>query len=157
MPIFNYRETLHYFGDKLRATPPEEDVVAGEVELYIDQLRVLIAKGSIEGELSFTMTLGLLLHPIPEPRLKELATCNFLGINTGGCTLAFDEGGMGVELSANISPGTPPQESWEYLHRLLHVATEWNKTLTLWEEFVPLTVHQKEKDVPPAHRLFPKA
>ena len=67
-----------------------------------------------------------------------LATSNFLGVNTGGCTLALDEAGVSLSLHAYTTSGASPQENWEWLHRLLSVAREWNKELIRWEEFVPL-------------------
>lgn len=144
MPTYSFRETLEYFSDKLEARPPEEDLEAGEVELVVDLLRVVISKGAVEGSLNMATTLGLMLQPIRESRLKELATSNFLGINTGGCTLSLDETGAALQLRVNITPASSPQENWEWLHRLLHVATEWNKNLLLWEEFVPLTSEKME-------------
>ncbi|MCC5831482.1 MAG: type III secretion system chaperone [Chlamydiales bacterium] len=143
MPTYSFRETLDYFADMVKARPAEEDLEAGEVELVVDRLRVLISKGSIEGGLDMVITLGLILQPIRESRLKELATSNFLGINTGGCTLAFDEAGVALQLRVNITPASSPQENWEWLHRLLHVATEWEKNLLLWEEYVSL-ISEKE-------------
>lgn len=143
MPTYSFRETLDYFSAKLKARPPEEDLEAGEVELVIDRLRVLISKGAVEGSLNMSIILGLMLQPIRESRLKELATSNFLGINTGGCSLAFDESGVALQLRVNITPATSPQENWEWLHRLLHVATEWDKNLLLWEEYVSLISEKK--------------
>jgi len=144
MPTYSFRETLEFFSEKLKAKPPEEDLEAGEVELVIDELRMIISKGTTEGSLNMVITLGLMLQPIREARLKELASSNFLGINTGGCTFAFDEAGVSLELRVNLTAASSPQESWEWLHRLLHVATEWNKNLVLWEEFVPLSSVKKE-------------
>jgi hypothetical protein len=138
MPTYSFRETLEYFSDKLESSPPEEDLEQGEVELVIDQYRIQIFKGAIEGSLTMEITLGLILQPIREGRLRELATSNFLGINTGGCTIAFDESEVALLLRVNLTPASSPQENWEWLHRLLHVAVEWNKNLLLWEEFVPL-------------------
>lgn len=146
MPTYSFRETLDYFSEKLKTKPPEEDLEAEEVELVIDQHHLIVSKGSVEGSLKIETTLGLMLHPVREARLKELATSNFLGINTGGCTLAFDEAGVALHLLANITTSTSPQESWEWLHRLVHVAIEWNKTLATWEEFVPLSALNKEEN-----------
>ena len=143
MPRYSFKETLQFFSEKLNATPPEEDLEMGEVELIVDQFHVIISKGTQEGSLRMEITLGLMLHPIHEEHLKELVTSNFLGINTGGCTLAFDEEAVALILMKHLTAGTPPQESWEWLHRLLHVAQEWRHTLEKLEEFVPLSTVNK--------------
>lgn len=145
MPIYSFDEIIGYFSEKLQTTPPQEDLDAGEVEIVVDQNHILISKGAFEGGLSFSLTLGLMLQPIREARLKELATANFLGIDTGGCTLAFDEAGVALTLFAHLTPPISPQECWEWLHRLLHVGTAWNKNLIEWEEFVPLQSLRREK------------
>lgn len=138
MAQFTFQETLNYFSEKIGAYPPEEDREAREVELVVDQIHVIISEGAVEGSLKMETTLGLMVQPVRESRLQELATSNFLGVNTGGCTLAFDEEGVTLKLLTNLTTASSPQENWEWLHRLLHVAAEWNKTLSIWEEFVPL-------------------
>lgn len=145
MPIYSFDEIISSFSDKLKATPPQEDLEAGEVEIVVDQTPIFLSKGAFEGGFNFSLTLGLILQPIREARLKELATANFLGIDTGGCTLALDDAGVTLMLTARLTPPLSPQECWEWLHRLLHVATEWNKNLSEWEEFVPLQSIRKEK------------
>lgn len=145
MPNYSFKETLQFFSEKLHASPPEEDLEKEEVELVIDTFHVILTKGKVEGCFSMQTVLGLLLQPIREDRLKELATSNFLGINTGGCKLSFDETGVSISLHGLTTCGCSPQENWEWLHRLLSVAREWNKVLALWDEFVPLTTSQKGK------------
>jgi hypothetical protein len=145
MANYSFQETLRFFSEKLHASPPEEDLARGEVELVIDTLHVVLSQGKLEGSLHMQMVLGLLLQPIREERLKELATSNFLGINTGGCKLAFDETGVSLSLHAYTTCGSSPQENWEWLHRLLCVGREWNKVLALWEEFVPLSASPTEE------------
>jgi hypothetical protein len=144
MANYTFKETLRFFSDKLHASPPEEDLEGGEVELVIDTLTILLTKGKLEGSLHMQSTLGLFVQPLGEKRLKELATSNFLGVNTGGCKLAFDPSGVILSLHADVTCGTPPQESWEWLHRLLCVAREWNKVLATWDEFIPMTPSSKE-------------
>lgn len=144
MANYSFKETLRYFTVKLNAFPPEVDLEREEVELVIDTIHVIISKGKIEGCLQMQTVLGLLLQPIRDERLKELAISNFLGINTGGCKLAFDEMGVSLSLYGYTTCGASPQENWEWLHRLLSVAREWNKVLMLWDEFVPLGTAEKE-------------
>ncbi len=136
MQNYSFSETISYFGERLNVIPPKEDIELGTVELVIDELHAFISKGELEGSLKMEIALGLMLHPLRESRLKELATSNFLGINTGGCTFAFDEAGASLLLRANTSPAASPHECWEWLHRLVHVAREWNHSLEMWEEFV---------------------
>jgi hypothetical protein len=138
MANYTFKETLRFFSDKLHTSPTEEDLERGEVELVIDTLHVLLTKGKLEGSLHMQSTLGLFVQPLEEKRLKELATSNFLGVNTGGCKLAFDPSGVLLSLHADVTCGTSPQESWEWLHRLLCVAREWNGVLATWDEFIPL-------------------
>ena len=156
MPNYSFKETLSYFGDKLGSSPPQEDVEKGEAELVIDALHVVLSQGKLEGSLQLHIVLGLLLHPHKEERLKELAISNFLGINTGGCKISFDETGVSLALHAHTTCGASPQENWEWLHRLLSVAREWNKVLALWEEFVPLSTPsaQEKKDAEKSRRGF---
>ncbi len=144
MVQYSFWETLRYFSENLKAAPPEEDVEAGAVELVVDQLHIHISKGVMDGSLNMMIPLGLILQPMRESRLKELATGNYLGVNTGGCTLAFDESETTLQLNVNTTPTTSPQENWEWLHRLLHVATQWNKKLDSWEEFIPLASKRRE-------------
>jgi hypothetical protein len=148
MAYYTFKEILSYFSEKLNSFPPKEDIEKGEAELIVDTLHVLLSKGKLEGSLHFSIVLGLLLYPIAEARLKELAISNFLGMNTGGCTLSFDETGISLLLHAHTTCGTSPQENWEWLHRLLSIAREWIKLLALWEEFVPLStqISEEKKD-----------
>ena len=154
MANYSFKETLAYFCDKLQTQPPEEDLKNEAVELLLDELRIVITKGALEGCLNMQIMLGLMLQPIREQKLKELATSNFLGINTGGCTLAFDEPGVSLSLLCHTSSGTTPQENWEWLHRVVAVAREWNKVLALWDEFVPLHVPKEEKSYEPANKAI---
>lgn len=146
MANFSFEETLKFFSEKLHATPSAPDLEKKEVELVIDTLHVVIAQGKLAGSLHMSIVLGLLVQPIKEARLKDLATSNFLGINTGGCTLAFDEMGVSLCLHGATTGGASPQENWEWLHRLVSVAREWNKVLTLWDEFVPMSTTDERND-----------
>jgi hypothetical protein len=149
MALYSFKETMDFFSEKLQASPPEEDLERGEVELVIDNLNILLSKGKIEGCMQMQLVLGLMLQPIRDERLKDLATSNFLGINTGGCKLSLDEAGIALSIHAYTTCGCTPQENWEWLHRLICVALEWNKVLALWDEFVPLITTQSTqgKDV----------
>jgi hypothetical protein len=138
MANYSYPETLQFFSEKLNANPFEKDVEQGEVELAIDELRIVLSKGSIEGCMRMRIVLGLMLKPIQENRLKDLTTSNFMGANTGGCALSLDSAGVALSLNCHTTCGTSPQENWEWLHRLICVARDWNKTLRLWDDFVSL-------------------
>lgn len=146
MANFSFEDTVKFFSEKLHATPPKLDLEKQEVELVIDTLHVVIAQGKLVGSVHMSTVLGLLVQPIKEERLKDLATSNFLGINTGGCALAFDEMGVSLCLHGTTTSGASPQENWEWLHRLVSVAREWNKVLALWEEFVPMSTTDEKND-----------
>ncbi|MCH9626636.1 MAG: hypothetical protein S4CHLAM2_02620 [Chlamydiales bacterium] len=157
MPAYSFRETLGFFSDKLDSRPPEKDIDAGEAELLVDQMRVGLSKDSLENSLKMEMVLGFLMQPIREERFKQLATSNFLGINTAGCTLTLGKSGDILKLHVYINSTSTPQESWEWLHRLLHVAVEWKRHLIEWEEFVPLSTTTKEKTDEQQSSTFPRA
>lgn len=152
MANYSFKETLEFFSEKLNTRPPEADLEKGAVELAIDELHVVLSQGSLEGCMQMRVVLGLMLQPVHEQRLKELLSSNFLGINTGGCALAFDTAGVSLSLHCYTSCGTSPQENWEWLHRILCVAREWNKVLSLWDEFVPLSTPSEEKNYEPTHK-----
>ncbi len=157
MPAYSFRETLDFFSDKLDSKPPEEDIEAGEAELFVDQMRVGLSKSSLEGSLKLEMVLGFIVQPIREERLKQLATSNFLGINTAGCTLTLGGSGEVLKLHAYLTSASTPQENWEWLHRLLHVAVEWKRHLIEWDEFIPLNAIIKEKADEQQSSPFPRA
>lgn len=136
MPSSSFQETLDFFSSRLEISPSHEDIESGEVELILDGLSLLISKGVLEGSLQIQVFLGFIVHQLREERLKELATSNFLGINTGGCTLAFDPSGATCFLRVNLTAGASPRESWEFLHRIASVAREWQKVLSQWDEFI---------------------
>ncbi len=146
MATYTFSETIDFFSEKLKAEAPEEDITHKKVELVIDEFHLLVMQGRWEGSLHLKMVLGLMLQPLREQRLKELACSNFLGVNTGGCHLAFDAAGVTLSLHCHTTAGTSPQENWEWLHRIVSVAREWNKVLALWDEFVSLTTPKKERE-----------
>ena len=146
MANYSFKEIVDFFSEKLQTRPPQEDLEKEKVELVIDELHIVLSKGGLEGCLHLQIVLGLMLQPISEQRLKELVTSNFLGINTGGCALALDAAGVSLSLHCHTTCGTSPQENWEWLHRTVCVAREWNKVLNLWDEFVPLSTPNEEKN-----------
>ena len=155
MPNYSFKETLAFFSEKLLTSPPEEDLEKGVVELVLDGLHIVLSQGALEGCLQMRTVLGFMLKPIRENRLKELAASNFLGINTGGCTLALDPVGVSLSLLCHTTCGTIPQENWEWLHRIVCVAREWNKVLGLWDEFVPLGASNQEQKYEPTPTTGP--
>lgn len=136
MPNYSFNETLSFFSRKLNLPRFEED--AKKATLVLDTVQVDLSTTKSYGGLQLSVTLGLILHPISEVRLKELMSNHFLGVNTGGCALCLDEAGVTVHLKMATSPFTNPQENWEWLHRLVSIGYEWVKILSLWDEFVPL-------------------
>lgn len=138
MPNYTFQETINYFSSKLGSAPPSEDIEAKTVELSIDNVPIVISQGALKGSLNMEIALGLLLQHPQEEELKDLASSNFLGMNTGGCTLAHDPDNGMLFLRSNLSSGTPPQETWEWLHRMLHIAHVWVNRLLSWNEFIRL-------------------
>lgn len=138
MAIYSFKDTTTYFLDLLKVKLPEEIITPDEpLEMEIDQFHVVLiplSKGGIRMQLNF----GLLLHPVRLEKLQMLCKSNFLGVDTGGCTLALDPAGVSLLLKLTTTPYTSPQENWEFLHRLLTVAKAWQKNLLEWEEFIPL-------------------
>lgn len=136
MTVYSFEDTLNYFSNKIGGSPPEEDLEEGKVELSLDPYNVLIEKGNFVGSLAMKITLGVFIKELEERKMKELATANFLGTNTGGCTLALDEEKTAITLKCQATAATTPEENWQLLHRLLAVANEWSKILRGWEEFI---------------------
>ncbi len=145
MTTFSFQETLNYFCEHLDAELPKGDHEKEGVELEINSQNVVMLPTTPQGGASLEILLGLVLRPIPENRLKELMTSNFLGVNTGGCKLSLDEDGVCICLKIETSPSTPPQENWEWLHRLLSIAQSWVKILSSWKEFIPLHTPPEER------------
>lgn len=138
MTLFTFQETLSWFGKKIGIKVPEEAIEKGEVDLILDQVHLTLSKGKEEGSLNMRIVLGLLLQPISENHLQELMTEQFLGVNTGGCSLSLDEQGTSLSLNKSLSIGTEPAEAWEWLHRMLGISFSWYDKLKNWDEFVPL-------------------
>lgn len=149
MTSYCFKEIIHFFGSKMGSKPPKEDIEAGEVEIQIDEMFILAKE--VKGGFCLQNNLGLFLSPLSKERLKELCTSNFLGMNTGGCTFTLDEKGHALFLRIGFTKTTPPQECWEWLHRLIYISQEWNKVLRGWPEFIPLISLQKEEkhELPP--------
>ena len=139
MTFSSYQDTVSYFAQLLESPLPAPHLTEGQnIEIQIDNQKLELSPASQRGGINMQICLGLMLQPIPLDRLKELMSSN-LGINTGGCTICLDEKAVGLYLKTTTTPGTSAQENWEWMHRLLHVAKEWNKILALWQEFVSLS------------------
>lgn len=133
-----FKELLTEFASRLKTTPPsQEDINTGEVELNVEGSRILFTPNNLGG-LVMTLPLGLFLHPVKEEHLSLLLQSNFLGVDTGGCTLALDASGVLLLLKIMTTKTTSLQENWEWLHRLFNVASAWAKALRDWDEFVVL-------------------
>lgn len=145
MPNYSFKETINYFGEKLKLPPPEEDIEERFVELMLDENHIQFLPGKYPGSLHIRLEIGMFIGPILKEHLLELNTSNFMGINTGGCRLELDEAGSVISLSAITTPATTPQENWEWLHRVISIAQQWTDYLTKWEEFTPLAKFTTEK------------
>lgn len=141
MAKFTYQETLAYFFKHLNLNFSFPVDFAEEINIDIDDYKISF---SPKDGFQMTLCLGFLLHPVRLERLLQLTTSNFLGVNTGGCTLFIDESGTSISLKITTTITTPPHENWDFLHRLLCVGKEWVKSLNKWEEFVPLVQHLPE-------------
>jgi hypothetical protein len=145
MVSYTFKETLDFFSHKLQSVPPTQDLEKKEVAVVIDHVHAVIAQGKREGSLHMKIMVGLFLERPSEEKLLQLATSNFLGINTGGCSLSIQPKRGELTLHCHTTSGTSPQENWEWFHRLLAVAREWNRMLLPWEEFIPLNIPMQEK------------
>ncbi len=158
MTNYSFKEIVNYFGEKLKSEAAEEDIEEGLIELMLDDNHVLLRPGKQFGSFNISLELGMLTGPIPESHLKELTSSNFMGVNTGGCSLFFDEAGSIISLATTTTPGTSPQENWEWLHRIYSIAQQWTNYMSKWEEFTPLATFPMEKNDgkfhPPGHRIF---
>ena len=136
MPNYSFKETIDFFGEKLHAVAPVKDVESGAVELILDGVSTLLSKGVLEGSMKMEIGLGFLGKSMEEEQLNELVISNFLGVRTGGCTVAFDDKDGVLYLLMHITPGTTPQESFESLNRIFSVAYKWSQMLRKWEGFI---------------------
>lgn len=150
MAHYTFKEMIHYFAEKLKSEPSEEAFDDESIELQLDENRVILSQASKPGSFKITLELGFFTGPIEAANLKELTSSNFMGVNTGGCSLYFDEAGTTLSLSTVTTPGTTPQENWEWLHRIYSIAQQWTQHLTKWEGFTPLATFPMEKkhDIP---------
>lgn len=134
MALYSFKETLLFFSEKLKLDIEEEELKKGESLIAIDNFLVTLKEKAHGGGLHMELTLAILLYPLAEDKLKELICGNFLGINTGGCTLALHKDKDTICLHADAGPSSSPQENWEWLHRLLSVGREWSRIIAPWEE-----------------------
>lgn len=144
MGLYSFEETLAYFGEKLGGTASAEAIEEKNVDLLLDANHLTLSEGPFEGSLRMELELGIVMTPLSGEQLNELATSNYLGVNTGGCTLSLDCEGKSLKLSAQTTLATPPYENWEWLHRVMHMAREWSETLSCWEGFLLLSRFNKE-------------
>ncbi len=143
MTNYSFKETINLFERNLKTEAPPEDVEEGVVDLVLDEGEITLFKGEQEGSFCFSFDLGMFLQSPDTKHLEELLTSNFLGVDTGGCTLALDE--EVLKLKASTTPGTSPQENWEWLHRVVSVAHFWHDKLANWQEFTPLVSFKTEE------------
>lgn len=145
MTNYKYKDTINYFGEVLKTLPPIEDIEEGEVELILDDLSILLKPGLSEGSFQMTLDLALFVNPPQSDHLAKLAAANFLGVDTGGCSLCLDDEGAVLSLKAVTTPGTTPQENWDWLHRIVSIAHEWANEMEGWSE-VTLLVNFKNAE-----------
>ncbi|MCH9611043.1 MAG: hypothetical protein S4CHLAM81_13750 [Chlamydiales bacterium] len=135
----SFAETLDHFGTILKSRPPKGALESGRVELEIDKTRLVIKQSASDDSIIIEMNLGFFLVKPQKEHLQQLATANFLGVDTGGCTLAFDSAGVTLYLRAVSSAGSSLQECWQWLHRAINVYHHWSQKLSNWKDFTPLS------------------
>ena len=149
-----FREILTFFGQQLRSTPPQEALVRGRVELNVDDVRIQLYRGRIEGTLVIDIDVGFFLIKPKGEQLEALVRANFLGVDTGGCAFAFDSTGVTLVLRAVSSPGSSLRDNWEWLHRSLNVYHHWSRELSQWKEFTPLAPPAEQRGYQPRKDLL---
>lgn len=145
MPNYTYKEIINHIAELVGAQAPGDEALTEGLDLNIDHIMVSLIPSKHPGGLIMELQLGVLLHPIPRAHLEEMVKSNFLGMNTGGCTLALDDSGSLLFIRTVTTAGTSPQEQWEWLHRLLAVGRSWMQILAKWHEFVPLVTFPTEE------------
>lgn len=150
----SFQEILTFFGQQLKSVPPREALIKGRVELNVDNVRISMRRGRIEGTLVIEIDLGFFLIKPKKEQLESLAKANFLGVDTGGCTLSFDSTGVTLMLRAVSSPGSSLQDNWEWLHRSLNVYHHWSSELSQWKEFTPLAPPADDRSYHPRKDLL---
>lgn len=142
----SFEETLNFFGKMLNNRPPEKEMLLGEVTLEVDKIHILLKKGALEGSFQIEMDLGFFLLKPKISQLQTLMKSQFLGVDTGGGTFSLDDSGTTLSLRITTSPGTSPQENWDWLHRSLFIYRHWSLELSKWKEFTPLISEIGNKD-----------
>ena len=134
-----FKELIFYFGEKLKAKPPLEDIELGLVELSMKGVPVTLSVSKDPGGLLIEADLGFFLSKPPQDILKLLAKSNYLSIETEGCAFCFAENGVTIQLVASTSAGASPGENWERLMRFLDTYIAWRARLNECEAFTPLS------------------
>ena len=149
-----FREILDFFGQQLKSVPPKDAVARGHVQLNVDDVRIVLRKGRVEGTLVIEIDLGFFLIKPKKAQLQSLVQANFLGVDTGGCSFCFDSTGVTLILRAVSSPGSSLADNWEWLHRTLNVYHHWSQELSQWKEFTPLAPPAEDRSYSPRKDLL---
>lgn len=152
MANYKFEDFINFIGEQLKATPPKEDVEAGEIELSLDEMSILLSRGEFDGEFVMEMEVAQFSKKMSQKDLEDIASANFLGVNTGGCTFFLED--KILKLKATTSAGTTPQENWDWLNRLVSVAYTWSKELEKHENVSSL-VELKEEPKPTSGDIHP--
>lgn len=132
-----FDETLTFFSTQLGAPLPEDTIGPDGVELAIEGNPVSLYPGALAGSLVLEVPLALISGP-KTTQLDELCALNYLGAETGGCTLTLDDLDSLISLKIVTSPGTSAMENWDALHRLMATAQHLIQKFTPWENITPL-------------------
>lgn len=149
MKSYTFRETIQHLSERMGGAPlPEEKIPEEGIELVVGETELSF----ISHPEGFTMCteLGSFTEPPNEQESYELASSNFLGIRTGGCTLTLKEGRVGMRVT--LPATTLPSAVQEWVERLVFVSLEWQKILLSGKKFLPsIQTLQPEAHLPLTH------
>jgi hypothetical protein len=133
-----FPEIIHFFSEKMKASPPEEEIIEGQVALYVNEVPVsIIWKEEFKG-LLIEAEMGFFLSKIPQHRLQLLATRNFLGLETFGKAFCLGENGITLKFTKVLTAGVSAGECWEELLNFLDAYQHFFKEIKRWPEFTPI-------------------
>lgn len=133
MSKYTFETIIQHIGQKLNTTAHKEDVETGEVELLIGESPLHISKGAFEGSCRFEMHIAHFDKGITPSELERLAHENYLGVETGGCSLCLGEDEKTLVMHATTTAGMSPETNWEWFERLVGYAFAIAKELTTHE------------------------
>lgn len=142
MRRYTFHETILFFSSKLNQLLP--DCQYGKIELSVGEIPIFLCQEKEAGFI-IQIDLDLCAQPLTADHVQELATGNFLGIETAGCALAFDPKSCSLTLRSYSSETTTPEENWVRLEQTLAIAHIWWERLAKWDEFIFFKEPKKEE------------